>query len=50
MKLTRREMLRLAAGAGMLPMSAWVAACGDDGTTVVGPEGLFGHGVASGDR
>jgi len=50
MKLSRREMLRLTAGAGMLPMSAWVAACGDDERTVVrGPSGLFAHGVASGD-
>lgn len=52
MKLTRREMLRLAtrtAGLGMLPMSAWVAACGDDDDAVLGPETLFSHGVASGD-
>lgn len=34
----------------MLPMSAWVAACGDDDDGgVVGPEGMFSHGVASGD-
>ncbi len=51
MKLTRREMLRLTArAAGMLPMSAWVVACGDDDDgSVLGPEGLFSHGVASGD-
>jgi alkaline phosphatase D len=52
MKLTRRELLRLAtrtAGLGMLPMSAWVAACGDDDDAVLGPETLFSHGVASGD-
>ncbi len=49
MKLNRREMLRLAAGAGMLPMSAWVTACGDDEQTVVAPADLFRHGVASGD-
>ncbi len=50
MKLSRREMLRLTAGAGMLPMSAWVSACGDEVRTVRrGPAGLFSHGVASGD-
>ncbi len=31
-------------------MSAWTVACGSDGdSAVVGPEGLFSHGVASGD-
>ncbi len=50
MKVTRREVLRLTAGAGMLPMSAWVAACGDDSQTIVrGPSNLFNHNVASGD-
>ncbi len=51
MKLSRRAVFRLAVGAGMLPMSAWVSACGDDDDddAVLGPEGLFGHGVASGD-
>ena len=50
MKVSRRVVLKLAAGAGMLPMSAWVSACGDEMRTVIsGPEGLFAHGVASGD-
>ncbi len=50
MAFSRREVLRLAAGAGMLPMSAWLAACGDDDdSSVVGPETLYSHGVASGD-
>ena len=50
MKLSRRDVLRLAAGVGMLPMTAWVTACGDDDDSgVLGPEGLFSHGVASGD-
>lgn len=34
----------------MLPMTAWVTACGeDDDSGVLEPEGLFSHGVASGD-
>jgi alkaline phosphatase D len=55
--MTRREVLRLAAALGIAPVAAQLAACGDardrlpqyeyDGEP--GPEGLFAHGVASGD-
>lgn len=51
MRLSRRALLRLAAAGGMLPMSAWLNACGDDDgdADILGPETLFSHGVASGD-
>ena len=57
-RLSRREVLRLAAALGLVP----IAACGDGSTVAdgsplpeyessgeLGPEGLFSHSVASGD-
>lgn len=56
---TRREILRLSAALGIAPVLPSLAGCGDsetDGTLpeydfdgTPGPEGLFSHGVASGD-
>lgn len=57
-RLTRRELLRLAALLGVTPVAAQLAACGGSGGSDLpeyrfdgepGPEGLFSHGVASGD-
>jgi alkaline phosphatase D len=57
-RLSRREVLRLAALLGMAPVAAQLAACGDGSGSSLpvydfdgepGPETLFSHGVASGD-
>lgn len=56
-RMTRREVLRLAAALGIAPVAAQLAACGDAGDRLPqyeydgepGPDGLFAHGVASGD-
>lgn len=61
MKTTRRDFLKTAGALSVLPIGARLAGCGDDGGDesptfddysydgALGPEGLFGHGVASGD-
>ncbi len=61
-RFSRREVLRLAAALGIAPVLPTLAGCGDgavqaDGSALpeydydgpLGPEGLFSHGVASGD-
>jgi len=56
-RFSRREVLRLGALLGIAPVAAQLAACSDAGSDLPdyvydgepGPEGLFAHGVASGD-
>lgn len=48
-RLSRRRFLELTASLSALPLATALPGCGDGSDAAVGPEGLFEHGVASGD-
>jgi alkaline phosphatase D len=47
--ITRRKVLKIAAGLGAVPVAPLLAGCGDRAVSATGAERLFEHGVASGD-
>jgi len=47
--ITRRRVLKIAAGLGVAPIVPVLAGCGDTADAVNAPANLFEHGVASGD-